>query len=103
MYVVTVNFQVKPECRKDFMVGMLANARASLDLEEACLQFDVCVASDDDCSVFLYEIYRSEADFDLHLGMQHFLAFNAASSAQVESKSVRTYLVASSSSGSSVS
>jgi (4S)-4-hydroxy-5-phosphonooxypentane-2,3-dione isomerase len=73
------------------MPSMLANAKASLELEENCLQFDVCTASDDANHVFLYEVYRRKEDFDAHLKMAHFLDFNAKSASQVISKTVRTF------------
>jgi (4S)-4-hydroxy-5-phosphonooxypentane-2,3-dione isomerase len=90
MFVVTVDFQIQPGQMESFMPRMLANAQASLDLEENCLQFDVCVSTTDAQHVFLYEIYRSKEDFDAHLKMPHFVDFNAASASQVVSKTVRT-------------
>lgn len=91
MFVVTVDFQIHPGQMQAFMPGMLRNAQASLDLEENCLQFDVCVSVADANHVFLYEIYRSKEDFDAHLKMPHFLDFNAKSAAQVMSKTVKIF------------
>ena len=92
MFVVTVDFQIHPEHFDAFMPSMLANAKASVKLEENCLQFDVCVSATNPHQVFLYEIYRRAEDFDAHLKMPHFLDFNASSAAQVKSKVVRTFL-----------
>jgi (4S)-4-hydroxy-5-phosphonooxypentane-2,3-dione isomerase len=91
MYVVTVDFHIHPEQKDAFMLSILANAKASLELEENCLQFDVCVAANDANHVFLYEIYRNKEDFDMHLKMPHFLDFNAKSTKQVISKSVHAF------------
>lgn len=91
MFVVTVDFHIHPEKMDAFMEGMLANAQASLDLEEHCLQFDVCVSRTDRHHVFLYEVYRNSEDFDVHLQMPHFLEFNAKSAAQVIEKTVSTF------------
>lgn len=91
MFVVTVDFQIHPEQMAVFMPSMLANAQASLELEDHCLQFDVCVAKDDANHVFLYEVYSRKEDFDVHLKMPHFLEFNAQSAPQVISKIVRTF------------
>jgi (4S)-4-hydroxy-5-phosphonooxypentane-2,3-dione isomerase len=91
MFIVTVDFHIHPEQIDSFMAGMLANAKASLDLEEHCLQFDVCVSSSDPHHVFLYEVYAQAEDFDAHLKMPHFLEFNTQSAAQVKSKTVRTF------------
>jgi (4S)-4-hydroxy-5-phosphonooxypentane-2,3-dione isomerase len=92
MFVVTVDFQIHSEHLDAFMPSMLANAKASLELEENCLQFDVCTSAADPCHVFLYELYREAVDFDAHLQMPHFLDFNAKSTAQVKNKVVRTFL-----------
>ncbi len=91
MFVVTVDFQIHPAQLEAFMKGMLSNAKASVDLEEGCLQFDVCVAKDDTCHIFLYEVYRKAEDFDVHLKTAHFLSFNTASAAQIISKTVRSF------------
>jgi autoinducer 2-degrading protein len=91
MFVVTVDFHIQPERMDEFMVGMLANAKASLDLEQHCLQFDVCVSRADQHHVFLYEVYRNSEDFDAHLKMPHFLEFNSKSASQVVSKAVHTF------------
>jgi (4S)-4-hydroxy-5-phosphonooxypentane-2,3-dione isomerase len=89
MFVVTVDFRIHAEQMAAFMPSMLANAKASRDLEPNCLQFDVCVSNTEPNHVFLYEVYRSSEDFDAHLKMPHFLEFNAKSAPQVISKSVR--------------
>ncbi len=91
MFVITVDFQIHPGQMDAFMVGMQANAKASLDLEEHCLQFDVCVSTSKPNHVFLYEVYRRAEDFDAHLKMPHFLEFNAKSATQVMSKTVNTF------------
>jgi (4S)-4-hydroxy-5-phosphonooxypentane-2,3-dione isomerase len=91
MFVVTVDFQIHPDQMDSFMQAMLSNAKASLDLEEHCLQFDVCVSHSDPHHVFLYEVYRSAADFDEHLKMPHFLSFNTQSASQVISKTVEKF------------
>lgn len=91
MFVVTVDFQIHSDQMDAFMPAMLANAKASLDLEEHCLQFDVCVSSSDPHHVFLYEVYRSKVDFDAHLTMPHFLSFNTQTATQVINKSVNTF------------
>jgi (4S)-4-hydroxy-5-phosphonooxypentane-2,3-dione isomerase len=91
MFIVTVDFQIHPEHLEAFMPSMLANAKASLELEENCLQFDVCVDRSSGSQVFLYEVYRSAQDFDAHLQMPHFLGFNTKSAAQVIKKTVRTF------------
>ncbi len=91
MFIVTVDFEIHPEQFDTFMVGMLANAKASVELEENCLQFDVCTDNAQKSHVVLYEVYREAKDFDVHLKMQHFLDFNAQSASQVIRKTVHTF------------
>ncbi len=91
MFIVTVDFQIHPGQMDVFMPGMLANAKASLELEEHCLQFDVCVSKNDPHHVFLYEVYRRAEDFDAHLKMPHFISFNTNTASLVVQKTVRTF------------
>jgi quinol monooxygenase YgiN len=69
MYVIVVDFRIKPERIGEFMPLMLENARKA--------------------SVFLYEIYDDRAAFDAHLAAAHFKRFDAAVGSMVASKAVR--------------
>jgi quinol monooxygenase YgiN len=89
MYVVVVDFKIKPERLKEFMPLMLENARASRDTERGCRQFDVCVDPKDPASVFLYEVYDDRAAFDAHLATAHFKKFDPAVAPMLASKAVR--------------
>lgn len=61
MYVVIVDFRIKPERLEEFMPLMLENARASRETEKGCRVFDVCADTKDRASVFLYEVYDDRA------------------------------------------
>ena len=89
MYVVIVDFRIKPERLRDFMPLMLENARASRETEPGCRQFDVCVDPAEQTSVFLYEIYDDRAAFDVHLATAHFKRFDAAVAPMLATKAVR--------------
>ena len=89
MYVVIVDFRIKPERLAEFMPLMLENARASRETERGCRQFDVCVDPADKASVFLYEVYDDRGAFDAHLAAAHFKRFDAAVGPMVASKAVR--------------
>ena len=89
MYVIVVDFRIKPERLAEFMPLMLENARASRETERGCRQFDVCVDPADKASVFLYEIYDDRAAFDAHLAAAHFKRFDTAVGPMVASKAVR--------------
>jgi (4S)-4-hydroxy-5-phosphonooxypentane-2,3-dione isomerase len=85
---LTVSFDIVAKDYSDFLAHLRANAALSLTTEPGCLRFDVLVPLDDAPSVLLYEIYRSRADFDLHLATDHYLRFDAATHGMVRSKTV---------------
>lgn len=91
MYVVTVKFRINPEFITPFMQAMQKQASDSLLLEAQCSHFDVCVSEEDPNLVFLYEIYTTKGDFDLHLQSDHFASFNQSVSAWVVSKQVECF------------
>ncbi|MDG2283916.1 MAG: putative quinol monooxygenase [Alphaproteobacteria bacterium] len=91
MYVVIVEFTVKPASVGAFRPAMLKNAKASLDDEPGCKQFDVCFGQDDPNACFLYEVYDDRAAFDAHLGMAHFKSFDAEVAPMLDAKVVKTF------------
>ena len=91
MYVVTVEFAVKPDSVAAFRPAMLKNAQASLDDEPGCRQFDVCFGKDDPNACFLYEVYDDRAAFDAHLGMAHFKSFDAEVAPMLDGKVVKIF------------
>lgn len=90
-FAVVVKFKIFPHCHEDFLRLMYKNAATSLELEEGCLQFDVCI--DEACpdEVFLYEIYTSADAFSLHLKSQHFIEFDDNVSSMIQGKTVKTF------------
>ena len=91
MQALVVEFRVRPAFVDDFAAAIVANARASLDTEPGCRQFDVCRDPADAALFFLYELYDDEAAVQAHLQAPHFLQMNEATAAWVESKKVRRY------------
>ena len=91
MYVVTVEFEIKPEKLEDFRAQMLANARASREREPGCRQFDVCADPAKPGLIFLYEVYDDRAAFDAHLAVEHFKTFDRTVAPWIASKAIRTY------------
>ena len=90
MYVVTVEFTLKPGTRERFMPLMLENARASREEEPGCRQFDVSVDPAKPDVVFLYELYDDRAAFDAHLAAAHFKSFDAAVREMIASRVLKT-------------
>jgi (4S)-4-hydroxy-5-phosphonooxypentane-2,3-dione isomerase len=91
MFVVVVEFTLKPAHREAFVAAMIANARTSLADEPGCHHFDVNVSPDDPLCIHLYELYDDRAAFDAHLQSAHFLSFNETVRDYVADKRVRFY------------
>lgn len=89
MYVVTVGFDIQPARLAEFLPLMRENARASVENEPGCRQFDVCIDPARPASVFLYEVYDDRAAFEVHLASAHFRRFDAAVRDMVANKTVR--------------
>ena len=90
MYIVTVEFDIVPGRMGEFMEAVKAQARISLEEEPLCYRFDVCRPHGEEHTVYLYEVYRDAAAFDLHLETPHFARFDANTREMVNNKSVRT-------------
>ena len=91
MYVVIVEFITHPEHFENFVARVRRQAEDSLQLEEECQVFDVCVDPEQPSLVLLYEVYNNKAAFDAHLESAHFLDFNAEVQDWVSSKKVSVY------------
>lgn len=91
MYVVTVEFEIKPEQLDEFRAQMIANAKASREREPGCLQFDVCADPAKPERIFLYEVYADRAAFDAHLAAEHFKTFDRTVAPWIAAKVVRIY------------
>jgi (4S)-4-hydroxy-5-phosphonooxypentane-2,3-dione isomerase len=89
MEVLVVEFRIKPAHVAEFEEAILRNAKASLDTEPGCKQFDVCRTVQEPELFYLYELYDDEAAVQAHLQSAHFLAMNEATASWVASKLVR--------------
>jgi autoinducer 2-degrading protein len=88
MYVVTVEFTIKPELVERFRERVLQQARDSLAGEQDCHVFDVCIDAQREEIVFLYEVYSDRSAFDVHLNSVHFVDFDLAVRNWVSDKQV---------------
>jgi quinol monooxygenase YgiN len=89
MLALVVEFRIQPAHIDAFDAAIRANARASVEREPGCRQFDVCRDAHDPALFFLYELYDDEAAIQAHLQSAHFLQMDAATAAWVEAKVVR--------------
>ena len=90
MYVIVVDFEIRPDRLADFLPLMRENAAASVRDEPGCHQFDICQDPDTPHRILLYEIYDDRAAFEAHLATPHFKRFDTATTAMVTAKTVRS-------------
>ena len=91
MHVIVVDFEIHESNIADFREAVVENAKASLEDEPGCKQFDVCWDPMDESKVFLYEVYDNKKAFDLHLASEHFQFFNAKTAAWIADKSISVF------------
>ena len=90
-FVIIVEFNLRSADQMiDFRRLVDENAIASVNREPGCQRFDVAVPNDRKDQIILYEIYDDEAAFEAHLKTRHYLEFNAAAAAFIESRTIRT-------------
>lgn len=73
-FALVVRIVIKPENVDAFMQKLAANAAAARK-EAECLTFDVLVDPEDKTKVMLYEVYKSEAAFQVHQQQEAFKAY----------------------------
>ena len=91
MYVVLVEFTIKPEFVGRFCERVRQQARDSLELESKCHVFDVCIDPTRDEFVMLYEVYSERSAFDEHLKSTHFIDFDNTVRDWIDHKHVACY------------
>jgi (4S)-4-hydroxy-5-phosphonooxypentane-2,3-dione isomerase len=91
MFVVVVFFEAKAEHVDAFHNAIVANARASVENEPGCQQFDVSCDPADPAGFFLYEVYKDADAFEAHKASEHFKRFDAESAPWTASKKVLTF------------
>lgn len=92
MFVVVVEYVIKPEYLKDFRKLVLRQAADSVEKEPGCRSFDVSVDPVRDERILLYEVYADRAAFEAHRETEHSKAYFAAVTDMIESRTVGEYL-----------
>ena len=88
MLVVVVFFEAKQMHISDLGMALLAHARASLEMEQGCRQFDVAQDPLDPAGYFLYEVYDDEAAFKAHCDSDRFRQVEAQCTPWIAAKKV---------------
>ncbi len=91
MFVVIVEFTLKPGFTDKFRERVMRQAEDSLQLEADCHRFDVCIDPERVDFVLLYELYSDRVAFDIHLASSHFIDFDAAIRDWISDKRVACY------------
>ena len=76
MRIVVATVDMKPEHRERFIEEMLLDARGSVETEPGCLRFDVLQDNENPNRLYLYEVYRDEAEEEAHMKTPHFLRWD---------------------------
>ena len=94
-YAILVDFKLtSPSAMTSFRKLIDENARQSCEQETGCWRFDVLSVPGESNRIILYEIYKDQVAFDLHLKSAHYDSFNRNSSAYVRNKTVTTLSLA---------
>jgi autoinducer 2-degrading protein len=95
-FAITVAFELAEGGLAEFHRLVTENAALSVEREPGCLRFDVLTPTEEGAApqVFLYEIYRDRAAFDLHLETEHYKAFDSSTRRLVSRKTVQAFDVA---------
>jgi autoinducer 2-degrading protein len=91
MFVVIVEFTIKPGFTDEFRERVKRQAEDSLRLEADCHRFDVCIDLEREDFVLLYELYSDRDAFDTHLVSSHFIDFDATVCDWISDKRVAIY------------
>ena len=75
MYVIVATLHAKPQFRDALLQAVLDDAKGSLQNEPGCLRFDVVHDEQNPNRIFLYEVYKDKAAFDVHAQSPHMVKF----------------------------
>jgi autoinducer 2-degrading protein len=91
MFVVIVEFTIKPGFIDELRERVKRQAEDSLRLEADCHRFDACIDFERADFLLLYELYSDRAAFDTHLVSSHFIDFDATVRDWISDKRVASY------------
>ena len=100
MFSLTVQLEVRPEAREEFLTAITSNAGASVRDEPGCHRFDVSEVEGDENRFVLYELYDDAEAFEAHKRAPHFAAWRRVADRVLTSQvNTRGSVVASGSDG----
>lgn len=73
MFALFVTIKIKPGHKDAFMEATMGDAEGSNKNEPGCLRFDVLQDNNDPNTVYLYEVYKDRAAWEVaHRGTPHY-------------------------------
>ena len=93
MLALLVDFEIKREHAAAFLRAIQTQAANSLARESACRHFDVCVDPENECRIFLYEVYDDQAAVEAHRKTPHFANYMATVEPMIADKKLRIVTV----------
>lgn len=90
MFMLIVEFKIKPEFSDKFNLKVLKQAQNSLNREQECHFFEVTRTEDNPDHFILSEVYTDSVAFEYHLESDHFLSFDIVVKEWIIEKSVRS-------------
>jgi quinol monooxygenase YgiN len=78
MYIIMVQFDVKPDRVDEFLEASKLDGRGSVSHEYGCHRFDIIQNGSDPTKIAFTEVYDDEAAFEAHTKQEHFTTWAAA-------------------------
>lgn len=91
MLVVSAEFQIQEKSRDAFTDLLLENARAAMETEPGCRQFDVSISRRNPDIVFVYELYDDKECFKSHAASTHYQRFDEATKEMITNRSISVW------------
>ena len=85
---LVVEFKVKPGKREDFLKVIRGHAAGTKQDEPGCLQFDVLIPDEGENTVMLFEMYKDDAAFGVHVNSPRLKATRSAYEGLYESRTI---------------
>lgn len=93
MHALSVILTIKQDKIESFAEVIAGHAARTLEIERACLRFDVGRDPEDPSRFFLYELYENEAAVEAHRDSAHMADFYNTAGDWIEDKEVNGWVV----------
>lgn len=89
MIALIVDFEAEPGQGEALRQALVTQGRTSLENEEACRHFDVCVDPENGEKFVLYELYDDAAAVEAHRATPYYQTFRETIEPLVKSRNLR--------------